>query len=56
MTDDRTYFYHRAEQEIEMAQRAEKPEAVRAHFMLANRYLEAIEPNARSVMDAPERD
>ena len=47
--DDATYFYRRAEAELEQAQRADKPEAVRAHFMLANAYLERVaetEPEA----------
>ena len=38
--DDCSYFTRRAEAELELAQRADKPEVVRAHFMLAEAYLE----------------
>jgi hypothetical protein len=41
-TDDRSYFEHRAEMELEMAQRAEHPEAVRAHYLMAGLYLDKI--------------
>lgn len=40
--DDATYFYRRAEAELELAQKADKPEVVRAHFRLANAYLDRI--------------
>lgn len=40
--DDASYFYRRAEVKLEQAQRARKPEAVRAHFMLANAYLDRV--------------
>lgn len=37
--DDKNYFLARAEQEIESAQRSDRPEAVRAHYVLAELYL-----------------
>lgn len=40
MQDDRSYFYRRAEAEIRMAQKATAPQAVRAHYHLAGRYLD----------------
>ena len=35
-----TYFYDRAEAELELAQTAEHPAAVRAHYLLAGHYLD----------------
>jgi hypothetical protein len=40
--DDDEYFYARAEAELEMAQRAENGAAVKAHYDLANHYLERV--------------
>lgn len=40
--DDKEYFYKRAENELEMAQRAEIPAVVRAHYMLASHYLDMV--------------
>jgi len=40
MRDDNTYFYERAETELELAQRATHPMAVRAHYIIANHYLD----------------
>ncbi len=34
------YLYHRAEQELEQAQRSEHPAAVKAHYLLASYYLD----------------
>jgi hypothetical protein len=34
------YFYERAETELELAQRATHPLAVRAHYIIANHYLD----------------
>jgi hypothetical protein len=34
------YFYRRAETELAMAQRAASPAASKAHYELANRYLD----------------
>ena len=42
MHDDNSYYRQRAEAELERAQQAIKPEAVRAHYELANAYLERI--------------
>ena len=39
MRDDE-YFYGRAETELELAQRATHPLAVRAHYIIANHYLD----------------
>lgn len=38
--DERSYFHRRAEDEIEAAQAARHPEAVRAHYLLAGYYLD----------------
>jgi hypothetical protein len=40
--DDKDYFYKRAENELEMAQRTEVPEAVKAHYTLAGYYLDKV--------------
>ena len=40
MRDDNSYFYERAETELELAQRATHPLAVRAHYIIANHYLD----------------
>lgn len=40
MRDDQVYFYERAETELELAQRATHPMAVRAHYIIANHYLD----------------
>jgi hypothetical protein len=37
--DDRSYFQHRAEVEVERAQAAILPSVVRAHYQLAEAYL-----------------
>ena len=52
--DDAAYFYRRAEAELRLAQEADKPEVVRAHFGLANAYLERVgdADRARQVEDA----
>ncbi|WP_085809067.1 hypothetical protein [Sphingomonas sp. TZW2008] len=42
MTDDKDYFYRRAELELEMAQRTEHPEAVKAHYTIASYYLDKV--------------
>ena len=47
---DAAYYQRRAEQEIELAQRAQDPGAVAAHYKLAELYLE------RSTQQKPERD
>ena len=40
--DDKEYYYQRAESELEMAQRTEVPEAVKAHYTLAGYYLDKV--------------
>lgn len=42
MEDDKDYFYKRAENELEMAQRTAVPEAVKAHYTLAGYYLDKV--------------
>ena len=37
---DRAYFYKRAEVELELAQKAKTPAAVKSHYTIANEYLE----------------
>ncbi len=37
--DDRTYYQRRAEAELERAQQATEPGAVKAHYQLAEAYL-----------------
>lgn len=45
MTDrDVDYYQKRAEQEIELAQRATKPEVVAAHYRLSELYLARLAP------------
>jgi hypothetical protein len=39
---DSLYFMQRAEVEIALAQRAEHPEAVAAHYFLAQSYLDLV--------------
>lgn len=40
MRTDDIYYYERAETELELAQRATHPSAVRAHYIIANHYLD----------------
>ena len=49
MRDDNTYFYERAETELELAQRATHPLAVRAHYIIANHYLDRCYSDAAAV-------
>lgn len=56
MRDDSSYFYDRAETELELAQRATHPLAVRAHYIIANHYLDRCyggEPQAAAAAAAP---
>jgi len=39
---DLTYLYARAEEELELAQQAEHPAAVKAHYLLAGHYLDGV--------------
>jgi hypothetical protein len=40
--DDRSYYQHRAEVEIERAQSATEPSVVHAHYQLAEAYLDKL--------------
>lgn len=40
--EDIPYYQERAEQEIQLAQRAEHPRAVRAHYEIAGFYLDLV--------------
>ncbi len=40
--DDRSYLQQRAEAEVECAQRAKDPCAVKAHYQLAEAYLDRL--------------
>ena len=40
--DDLEYFQRRAEQELELAQKADVPAVVSAHYGLAEKYLDRI--------------
>ncbi|MBB4086025.1 hypothetical protein ACLN6N_14815 [Sphingomonas carotinifaciens] len=51
MTTDKDYFYQRAEAELQLAQRATHPAAVRAHYIIANHYLDRV--YSQSVMSSP---
>lgn len=42
MENDRSYFYDRAEAELDMAQKATAVEAVKAHYTLAGYYLDRV--------------
>ncbi len=56
MTDDDVrYFLERAETEIELAQRAEHPKAVAAHYHLAQSYLDRVYGDQESDGEEVER-
>lgn len=40
--EDPDYLYRRAEQELELAQAATHPAVVKAHYLLADHYLETL--------------
>lgn len=50
--DDKEYYYQRAESELEMAQRTEVPEAVKAHYTLAGYYLDKVYNDAETDLAA----
>ena len=50
--DEESWYILRAEQELELAQRAEHPAVVRAHYLIAESYLE----RANDPDDAPQAD
>ena len=39
---ERSYFYERAEEELEQAQHADHPAAVKAHYLLAGLYFDQV--------------
>lgn len=49
--DDIEYFQHRAEVELEMAQRAVTPEVLAPHVELANAYLEQVKALTQSASE-----
>ena len=42
VTEDSDYFERRAETELALAQAADHPNAVRAHYVMAGRYLDRL--------------
>ena len=48
------YYIHRAETEIELAQRAEHPKAVAAHYQLAEFYLDRVYGDGPGEEGAPD--
>jgi len=40
--EDSAYFHHRAEVQLALAERAELPQVVLAHYQLANAYLDRL--------------
>ncbi|MCC2976717.1 hypothetical protein LK533_08520 [Sphingomonas sp. PL-96] len=40
--EDNAYFYERAEAELKLAQTAEHPAVVKAHYLLAGYYLDRV--------------
>ena len=40
--EDNEYFYERAEAELKLAQNAEHPAVVKAHYLLAGYYLDRV--------------
>ena len=52
MEEDKEYFYKRAENELEMAQRTEVPEAVKAHYTLAGYYLDKVYTDEETPADS----
>ena len=45
---DRDYLERRAEEELDLAQQASHPAAVRAHYHLLGHYLDRLYPENRS--------
>jgi hypothetical protein len=43
--DEKSYFYIRAEAELEMAQRSDHPAVVKAHYTMAGHYLDKVYGN-----------
>jgi hypothetical protein len=42
MSNDGDYYYERAEAELKMAQQSDVPQAVKAHYVIANYYLDHV--------------
>ena len=53
LNDDNIYYQNRAEQELALAQAAEHPRAVLAHYQLASSYLERIQGKLAMKPPAP---
>lgn len=53
---DLDYYERRAEQELELAQRATKPEVVAAHYRLAELYLARLPPQSKAEKDDQRQD
>lgn len=51
LENDSTYFKRRAQAELDRAQRATNPQAIRAHSILAEAYLERLQPDARASIE-----
>lgn len=51
--EDAAYFQRRAEAELELAQVADHPAAVKAHYLLANHYLDELFELAPEDAEAP---
>lgn len=49
--EDEDYLYRRAEQQLELAQAATHPAVVKAHYLLADAYLERLHAPAGEVED-----
>lgn len=47
---DLDYYERRAEQELELAQRATNPEVVAVHYRLAELYLDRLPPLSKAAM------
>jgi len=50
--DDKVYYQHRAQVELEIAQKATVPEVVKAHHVLAEAYLEKLASVAPAPIEA----
>ena len=53
---DLDYYERRAEQELELAQRATRPEVVAAHYRLAELYLARLPPQSKAANDHQRQD
>jgi hypothetical protein len=47
--ETRRYYEHRVEEQLELAQRADQPEVVKAHYRLADLYLDLLFPPERQL-------